>query len=699
MTSISSRWHAAIALCLLLVMAAAQAATPLTIPRASITPQELGIVIAAGDPVSEAIGTYYQQARGIPPENVVRINLVTGGEEISSVAFAALKAAVDQQLPVNVQATLLTWTQPFSVRGNCRMSITSAFAFGYDDKYCIVQPRLATASSTYFNSESTMPWNDFGIRPSMMLGATSLAAAQTLIARGKASDATYPAGTGYLVRTTDSARSVRWPDFKTLPATWNVPGGLAMNYVDASTGAIPNYITGKQGVLFYFTSLASVPNLNTNTYVPGAVGDHLTSFGGVLSNGYGQMMATAWLDAGMTGSYGTVEEPYNFTTKFPQASVMVGNYFRGATLIEAYWKSVAWPGEGLFVGEPLARPFASQELSTIQNGNYVIQTRHFSVGEYAIEYRESAMSPWISWARLNVTQPGTVTLQAPVVPASAVETRIAGPCTAPYFGFVSDSASVAGDRAQTAYFQYQFGNSGACIETINLAVAPHDTSPSLGMQPSLSTTTITLQPNGWSTAMLKVAVPANTGANGAVSRAFDVAISRAVDSVPGQLATATVNVQASGNSSVPTMHILRPQADWWFLVNPQSASHYPLPVEADVKPGSGIVSVSFHLAQGYTGGTIPPASALTVGGSAYAGTLVLEGIADDGYTLVATGYDSQGNVVATDSQLIWFSVSSDYPVSDLPADPAAAGDVPLPAWAILMLGAALAGFVQRGSKP
>jgi uncharacterized protein (TIGR03790 family) len=697
MASILSRLGISFPLCLL-AMAAAQAATPLTIPRASITPQELGIIIAAGDPISEAIGTYYQQARGIPPENVVRINLATGGEDISSTAFAALKATVDQQLPSNVQATLLTWTQPFGVRGNCRMSITSAFAFGYDDKYCIVKPRSSTASSAYFNTESTMPWDDFGIRPSIMLGATSLAAAQTLVARGKASDATYPTGTGYLVRTTDGARSVRWPDFKTLPATWNVPGGLAMNYIDASTGSIPNYITGKQGVLFYFSSLATVPNLDTNTYVPGAVGDHLTSFGGVLSNGYGQMMATAWLDAGMTGSYGTVEEPYNYTTKFPQASVMVGKYFRGATLIEAYWKSVAWPGEGLFVGEPLARPFADPQLSTIQNGNYQIQTRHFDIGEYAIEYRESATAPWISWARLNVAQLGTVTLQAPVVPASAVETRIAGPCAAPYFGFVSDTASVAGDRAQTAYFQYQFGNSGACIETINLAVAPHDASPSLGMQPSLSTTTITLQPNARSTAMLEVAVPANTGANGAVSRAFDIAISRAVDSGPGQLATATVNVLASGASSVPLMHILKPQADWSFLVNPLSASHYPLPVEADVTPDKGIVSVSFHLAPGFAGGTEPPASTLTLSGPAYAGTLVLEGIVEDGYTLVATGYDSQGNVVATDEQLIWFSVSSDYPLTDMPGEPAAVGDVPLPAWSTLLLGVALAGIARRGGK-
>jgi hypothetical protein len=33
-------------------------------------------------------------------------------------------------------------------------------------------------------------------------------------------------------------------------------------------------------------------------------------------------------------------------------------YLRGSSLIEAYWKSVAQPGQGIFVGEPLAKPFA-----------------------------------------------------------------------------------------------------------------------------------------------------------------------------------------------------------------------------------------------------------------------------------------------------------------------------------------------------
>lgn len=37
-------------------------------------------------------------------------------------------------------------------------------------------------------------------------------------------------------------------------------------------------------------------------------------------------------------------------------------YAQGASVIEAYWKSVWWPQQGLFVGEPLAAPFARTGL-------------------------------------------------------------------------------------------------------------------------------------------------------------------------------------------------------------------------------------------------------------------------------------------------------------------------------------------------
>jgi uncharacterized protein (TIGR03790 family) len=72
------------------------------------------------------------------------------------------------------------------------------------------------------------------------------------------------------------------------------------------------------------------------------------------------MSALRWLEAGATGSYGTVVEPCNLPQKFPDPARVAASYLKGDTLIEAYWKSVAMPGQGIFVGEPLASPFRRQ---------------------------------------------------------------------------------------------------------------------------------------------------------------------------------------------------------------------------------------------------------------------------------------------------------------------------------------------------
>jgi hypothetical protein len=41
-------------------------------------------------------------------------------------------------------------------------------------------------------------------------------------------------------------------------------------------------------------------------------------------------------------------------------AMLLRRYLAGETLIEAYWKSVAMPGQGIFIGEPLAAPFRAR---------------------------------------------------------------------------------------------------------------------------------------------------------------------------------------------------------------------------------------------------------------------------------------------------------------------------------------------------
>ena len=398
------------------------------LPRASLTAADLAVLIKAGDPLSEAVGLAYQRARGIPDAQVIRLALAGDSDVISADDFASLKATLDARLPDSVQATLVTWLRPSRVQGSCSMGLTSALALGFDAAMC--GGCNSTRASRYFDSDSSRPFTDLGLRPSMMLGAATLEAAQALIARGLAADGSAPAGTGYLLRTTDVARNVRYADFLNLPAAWSTPPGLALRYEDATAAGAAQVITGKTDVLFYFTGLAQVSGLQTLRFLPGAAADHLTSFAGQLPGANGQMPATDWLAAGATASYGTVEEPCNHPDKFPRASLLIEHYLRGDTLIEAYWKSVAWPGQGLFIGEPLARPWNQAPTAAIEANALVLRTRSLRRdGSYRVDYRPYGGSAWQTLATMLAGQPRPIVWQVPLPADSAGgHLRWIGPC-------------------------------------------------------------------------------------------------------------------------------------------------------------------------------------------------------------------------------------------------------------------------------
>lgn len=306
----------------------------------------LGVIVNLDDPQSVAVGDYYQKRRRIPQANIIRIRFRTDVNTLSESEFRLIKVAIDRQTPVAVQAYALTWLRPYRV--DC-MSITTAVAMGYNREFCSAGCN-ATRSSRYFDSDSIEPMLDLGVRPAMLLAATSQQQAQALIDRGVGSDGTAPKGTAYLVTTDDAARSVRTPSFALAQSVL----GDAINIK-----RVDGHVQRATDVMFYFTGAVTIPDLNSNRFLPRAVGDHLTSTGGALLD-TDQMSSLRWLEAGTTGSYGTVTEPCNFTAKFPDPLIMMKHYLLGETLIEAYWKSVAMPGQGLFIGEPLARPYATR---------------------------------------------------------------------------------------------------------------------------------------------------------------------------------------------------------------------------------------------------------------------------------------------------------------------------------------------------
>jgi uncharacterized protein (TIGR03790 family) len=334
-------------------------AISLLVPRSSIIPSDVAVLINDGDQQSIVAGQYFQLRHAIPDANMIHLRLPitpTKGANyaISTEEFAALKAQVDARLGENIQAYAITWTQPYMVLGGPAgaVGITSAFTYGYDS--------AAARPSRYFNSATYHPYTDFHIRPAMMLAGYTPQDVVSLIDRGASAQNILPTGNGYFIRTTDARRSdPRYAAFRAVVGKWNHRNGLNMNVIDNSAGAGRDYIKNTPHVLFYQTGLERVPAIDSNQYVPGALADHLTSFGGELLAS-SQMSILDWIKAGATASYGTVTEPTANPAKFPQPVVLVSQYFYGNTALEAYNKSVLVPYQGVFVGEPLARPFGTK---------------------------------------------------------------------------------------------------------------------------------------------------------------------------------------------------------------------------------------------------------------------------------------------------------------------------------------------------
>lgn len=369
------------------------------IPDQAIGPTELALIINDLDPLSQRIGGYYAERRGIPAANQIHVR-IPPDPVLDAETFASVYSQVQAATPEGVQAYALSWAEPYRV--DC-MSITTAFAAGFDPAFCADGCKL-TRPSPYFASASQAPFSDYGWRPTMALAGLDFDEAKALIDRGMASDGTHPNGTGYLVSTSDAARNVRARQY---PRVMDAYGSvIKLERIEADA------VRYRPDVLFYITGRAEIEGIDTNHFRPGALADHLTSSGGALT-GSRQMSALRWLEAGATASYGTVTEPCNFPAKFPSPSVLIGAYLNGATALEAYWKSVAMPGQGILIGEPLARPYAGYQIEDGGEDHWQLRVYALQPGQYRLESAAQPLGPYQERAKLSKKNAVPLVLKLP----------------------------------------------------------------------------------------------------------------------------------------------------------------------------------------------------------------------------------------------------------------------------------------------
>ena len=313
------------------------------------------VVINQGSTNSCELGNYFCERRQVPPENVLYINWPGSNVSWSSNQFQTtllnplLTMLSARQLTSQVDRVVLSMDIPYQTLNNTAVnSTTSALFYGLKSD---VGPVALTMYNNYAGTElpyaTVRATNGF---LATMITADTLAQARQIVDQGVNSDATFPTQPVVLAKSSDPLRNVRFHAFDN--AIFNVRI-LGRSSIQRTHSDSPFGLTNLLG---YETGLAGF-NVSPGTFVPGAIADSLTSFGGIILAPNGQTTLLAFINAGAAGSYGTVTEPSPNPSKFPDPQV----YFyqaRGFSLDESFYQSLLIPYQGLIVGEPLAAPFA-----------------------------------------------------------------------------------------------------------------------------------------------------------------------------------------------------------------------------------------------------------------------------------------------------------------------------------------------------
>ncbi len=405
------------------------------LPRTSLFPEDLAVVINTNDSLSVQIGEYYQIKRKIPEQNIIRIAFDGSSSDMTFAVFEPLRTTILQKLTPSMQAVLFTFGKPYRIGGWA--SLTAAFSLGLTQ----ADTGGFKGQSNLYALLSTAPFTDFGTRPSMLLTGSSFDEVKTIIDRAVSADGSFPSGDGYLVKTTDAVRSSLVGNFEGITNYWNRPGALRFYYKNNSTGSsAENGIFNSPNVLFYFLGIMWPPNIFSNQFVPGSLAHHPTSYGGILfEDSGGHMSILNWLRAGAAASFGTVHEPMASTQKFPDNQKLISRYFTGRTAIEAFWSSIAFNREGLFVGDPLARPFGPAKVAVSNQGALsVITTALEPQKTYRMLAGESTSGPFTT-ARTPLTLSAYSALPIEIAQATKPVYRLLelNDLTAPTLSFIS----------------------------------------------------------------------------------------------------------------------------------------------------------------------------------------------------------------------------------------------------------------------
>ena len=324
-------------------------------------PHNTLVIVNDNSPESQELGQYYQDLRGLPERHLVHVRTATNYSATlatftNEVVQPVLDYLATAGLSNQIDRLVLTRGLPYRITQGTYNGSSAVLFYGFkaDGPPCSL---TNAARSDYYASETAFtragaPSSNRYYLGTVLTGLT-MDESRRALDRARASDLTAPTGRVALLHTTDYPRTIRWDQYDdALFLGRFLPGGPAGEAINSDGLSAASNLVG------YLTGTTLEPHLATLGFAPGALADHLTSFGGYLLDPASlQMSILHWLAAGAAGSYGTVVEPCNYPQKFPAARLHFW-YERGFSLAESYALALHSPYMGVIVGDPLAAPYA-----------------------------------------------------------------------------------------------------------------------------------------------------------------------------------------------------------------------------------------------------------------------------------------------------------------------------------------------------
>jgi uncharacterized protein (TIGR03790 family) len=297
-------------------------------------------------PDSIEIATEYCRARSLPAANLLRIDTTDPININGSDYNSRIQAAVDQrlrELGPTVDYIVITRGVPYRVN---KQSVTAALAFGGLKNILSEQPFYEQQRPF----DGSLPCHGTFMKPATALITYTVQDALRLIQR---SLVTYPSpqrGGMFYFCNGVGPRGIRNRLIPLAIARLHALGANATHDME------PN-LANRLDIIAQSTGIPTV-KMTGNVYLPGALLDNVTSWGGYLLDPRGHTTLTEMARHGVCGAYGTVVEPTNIATRWPTFTLPM-HYASGFNLADSYLASLRDISLGVILGDPLMAPFST----------------------------------------------------------------------------------------------------------------------------------------------------------------------------------------------------------------------------------------------------------------------------------------------------------------------------------------------------